>query len=102
MGADRLCALWPVCLPHLKACVENGQRNRRKENGRPTFFEVQRDGRVLLPATAAIGVRLLQELRGPLARCFHGWQRSRHVGQGCELRKEGGGREGRQEVMSEF
>merc|ERR1712054_556775 len=56
-----------------------------KETGRSTLLEVQRDGRVLFPATAAIGVRLLQELRGPLARCFHGWQWRRHVGQGCEL-----------------
>merc|ERR1711879_518312 len=27
-----------------------------------------------------IGVRLLQELRGSLPRCIHGWERCRHVG----------------------
>merc|ERR1712014_288594 len=93
--ANRFRALWSICMPHLKARVENGQRDRWKENGRPTFLEVQRDGRVLLPATAAISVRLLQELRGPLARCFHGWKWRCYVGQSRELRKEGGGRKGR-------
>merc|ERR1711937_882713 len=73
-----------------------------KENGRSTLLEVQRDGRMLLPATAASGVRQLQELRGPLARGFHGRERRCDVGQGRELRKEGGGRKGRQEEMSKL
>merc|ERR1712113_1217262 len=56
-----------------------------EETGGSSFLEVQRDGGMLLPAAAAIGVRHFQELRGPLARCFHGRQWRRDVGQGHEL-----------------
>merc|ERR1711941_241404 len=38
--ADRFRALWSICMPHLKARVENGQRDWWKENGRPAFLEV--------------------------------------------------------------
>merc|ERR1712014_467056 len=91
--ANRFRALWSICMPHLEA---------RVENGRSTLLKVQRDGRVLLPATAAVGMRHLQELRGSLARRFHGRERRCDVGQGRELREEGGGRKGRQEEMSKF
>merc|ERR1712060_59378 len=82
---DRFCALWSVCLPHLEARVEDGERNWREKTGGSSLLEVQRDGGMLLPAAAAIGVRHFQELRGPLARCFHGRQWCRDVGQGREL-----------------
>merc|ERR1719356_602329 len=62
-----------------------GKETGGKKNGRATFLEIQRDGRVLLPAAAAIGVRHFQELRRPLACCFHGRQWCRDVGQGREL-----------------
>merc|ERR1711941_83997 len=54
-----------------------------------SLFEIQRDGRVRIPTSAAIGVRLLQELRGPFACRFHGWQRCCDAGQGHVLRAEG-------------
>merc|ERR1711966_568943 len=60
---------------HLRAQVEDGQGDWWQEDGGPALPEVQRDGPDLLPAAAAPGVRLLQELRGPLARCLHGRQR---------------------------
>merc|ERR1712187_1048412 len=49
------------------------------------------DGSVQLPAAAAIGLRHLQELRGPLARGLHGWQWRGHAWQGHLLRAQGGG-----------
>merc|ERR1712187_939861 len=88
------------CLPYFEARVEDGQRNWWKEDGRASLFEVQRDGRVLVPATAAIGLRHLQELRGPVTCRIHGWQWRRHVGQGGELRTENGGCRWRQEEVS--
>merc|ERR1711908_191080 len=46
----------------------------RQEDGGPSLPEVQRDGRVQLPASAAARVRQLQELRGLVSRRLHGWQ----------------------------
>merc|ERR1712151_1316735 len=45
-----------------------------------------------LPATAASGMRHVQELRGPFSCCFHGWQWCCDVGQGDFLRTQGGRR----------
>merc|ERR1712113_1247870 len=87
-------------LPYLEAQVEDGQGDRRQEDGRSSLLEVQRDVPVQLPATAALGVRHLQELRGLVSRRLHGWQWCCHVGQGDLLREEGGGRQGRQEEVS--
>merc|ERR1711997_665534 len=72
--ADRICAVWSVGLSHLQAQVEDGQRDWRQEDGRPSLAEVKRDGAVQLPATAATSVRHLQKLRGALASRFYGWQ----------------------------
>ena len=58
---------------------------RWQEDGGPPLPEVQRDGAVQLPAPAALGVRHLQELRGPVPRRLHGWQRRGDAGQGGEL-----------------
>merc|ERR1711862_539389 len=58
------------------------------------------DGAVQLPAAAAAGVRHLQELRGPLPRGLHGWQRRGDAWQGDLVRAEGGGRRGWQEEVS--
>merc|ERR1719281_481396 len=77
-------------MPHLWSQVEDGQRNRRKEDGGPPLAEIERDGSVLLPATAAAGVRQLQELRGPLACRFLGRQRRGDAWKGRDLREEGG------------
>merc|ERR1711975_57274 len=98
--AHRLRALRPVDVPHLWSQVEDGQRDRRKEDGGPTLAEVERDGSVLLPATAAAGVRQLQELRGPLACRFLGRQRRGYAWKGRDLREEGGGGRRRQEEVS--
>merc|ERR1712108_105138 len=57
-----LCALRSFSLPHRQAHVEDGKRDRRKEDGGSSLPEVQRDGRVLLRAPAATCVRHLQEL----------------------------------------
>merc|ERR1712166_203329 len=84
--AHWLRALWPLSLPYLKAHLEDGKGNRRKKVGGSSLPEVQRDGRMLLPASAAARRRHLQELRGSLACGFHGWQRCGHVGQGHLLR----------------
>merc|ERR1711972_803903 len=89
--ADRLRALRPLCLPHLQAQVEDGQGDGRQEDGGPALAEVERDGAVQLPAAAAIGLRHLQELRGPLARCLHGWQWCGDAWQGHLLRAQGRG-----------
>mmetsp|Transcript_39267 Transcript_39267/g.124645 ORF Transcript_39267/g.124645 Transcript_39267/m.124645 type:complete len:199 (+) Transcript_39267:376-972(+) len=51
--------------------VEDGQGDRRQEDGGLPLAEVQRDGPVQLPATAAVGVRHLQELRGALPCRLH-------------------------------
>merc|ERR1712226_105390 len=83
-------ALWPCCMPGLRSEVEDGQGDWWQEDGGPSLPEVQRDGPVQLPATAAARVRQLQELRGSLSCCLHGRQRLRHVGKGHLLREEGG------------
>merc|ERR1711948_192025 len=89
----------PLRVPDLGTEVEDGQRNRRQENGGSALPEVQRDGAVQFPATAAVGVRHLQELRGPVARRLHGWQRRGDAWQGDLLRAQGGGRGRRQEKV---
>merc|ERR1711982_323670 len=76
--------------------------DRWQEDGGPPLLEVQRDGPVQLPAPAALGVRHLQELRGPVPCCLHGWQRCCHAWQGHLLRAQGGGFRRRQEEMSEL
>merc|ERR1712176_169967 len=80
--------------------MEDGQGDWREENGGSALSQIQRDGPVLLPAPAALGVRHVQELRGFVTRRVHGWQRCGHVGQGGLMRAEGGGRRWRQEEMS--
>merc|ERR1712217_963147 len=89
MGANWLRALRPLGMPHLEAQVEDGQGDRGQENGGSALAEVERDGAVQLPASAALGVRHLQELRGPLARRLHGWQWSGDAWQGHLLRAQG-------------
>merc|ERR1712039_394895 len=89
MGADRLRALRSLGMPHLQAQVEDGQGDRGQEDGGPTFAEIERDGAVQLPAAAASGVRHLQELRGPLPGCVHGWKWRGDAWQGHLLRAEG-------------
>merc|ERR1711865_1320849 len=100
MGADRFRAVRPVSVPYLEGRLEDGQRNRWQEDGGSALSEVERDGRVLLPAAAAAGVRLLQELRGPLACGLHGRERCGHAREGGQLRAQGGGRRRWQEEMS--
>merc|ERR1739848_336938 len=97
--AHRLRALRSVGVPHLWSQVEDGKGDRRKEDGGPTLAEIERDGSVLLPATAAAGVRQLQELRGPLACRFLGRQRRGDAWKGRDLREEGGGGRRRQEEV---
>ena len=46
-------------LPHCQAQVEDGQGHRWREDGGPSLPQVQRDGPVQLPATAAARVRQL-------------------------------------------
>merc|ERR1711920_1028070 len=97
---DWLRALWPCGVPYLCLEVEDGQGDRRQEDGGSALLEVQRDGSVQLPAAATSGVRYLQELRGSLPCSLHGRQRSCHVGQSHLLRAQGGGRCWRQEEVS--
>merc|ERR1711975_183704 len=89
-------------LPHLEALLEDGQGDGWQEDGGPPRTEVERDGAVQLPAAAAARVRHLQELRGPLPRGLHGWQRCGDARQGGVLRAEGGGqcRRGQEEVSN--
>merc|ERR1719277_1476754 len=87
-------------MPDLEAEVEDGQGDGRQEDGGASFVEVQRDGAVQLPASAASGLRHVQELRGLVPRGLHGWQRRGDVGQGRLLRAEGGGCGWRQEEVS--
>merc|ERR1739838_598163 len=49
-------------MPHLQAEVEDGQGDRRQEARGSALPQVQRDGPVQLPASAASGLRHLQEL----------------------------------------
>merc|ERR1712039_749608 len=65
-------ALRTVSLPHLKVEVEDGERDRRKEDGRSAFFEVERNGTVQFPTATTTCVRHFQELRGPFSCCIHG------------------------------
>ncbi|CAJ1350432.1 unnamed protein product, partial [Effrenium voratum] len=85
----RLRALRPRRVPRVRAQVEDGQGDRRQEDGGPSLPQVQRDGSVQLPAPAAFGVRHLQELRGLVSRGLHGWQRCGDARQGGELRAQG-------------
>merc|ERR1719217_674330 len=55
--AHRLCALWPLGMPYLRAEVEDGQGDRWQENGGTTLIEIERDGAMLLPTSAASCVR---------------------------------------------
>merc|ERR1712060_529270 len=64
-----------------------------------SLTEVERDGPVQLRATAALGVRHVQELRGLVARGVHGWEWCGDVGQGHLLRAQGGSRWRRQEEV---
>jgi len=66
-----------------------GKETRGKKMEDPHLPQVQRDGPMQLPATAAACVRQFQELRGSLPCCLHGWQRMCHVGQSHLLREEG-------------
>merc|ERR1712060_958782 len=67
------------------------------------LVEVQRDGAMQLSTSAASGLRHIQELRGFVACCIHGWQRRGHVGQGRLLRAQGGGCGwGQEEVSTEL
>merc|ERR1712060_145133 len=87
-------------MPHLQAQVEDGQGDWREENGRPALAEVERDGTVQLPASAAPCLRHLQELRGPFACCLHGRQWCCHAWQGDLLRAQRGCQcRGQEEVM---
>merc|ERR1712166_1373683 len=79
--------------------LEDGKGDGRKEDGRSSLTEIERDGRVLLPAAAAVGVRQLQELRGPVARGLHGRERRGDAWEGGQLRAQGGGRRWRQEEV---
>merc|ERR1712183_175162 len=81
-------AMRKVGLPYLENRLEDGQGDWRKENGRSALFEIERDGRVRFPATAAFGLRLFQELRGFVPSSIHGRQRCCHAWQGCLLRAE--------------
>merc|ERR1711862_222773 len=90
-------ALRPRCLPYLRTQVEDGQGDRWQEARGSSLLEVQRDGSVLLPASAASRVRHLQELRGSLPCCLHGWQRLCYAWQGRVLRASRGGRQGRRQ-----
>merc|ERR1712124_133537 len=101
---DRLLPHWlralrPCCMPCLCPEVEDGQGDWWQEDGGPSLLEVQRDGSVQLPASAAFGLRHLQELRGPVPCCLHGWQRCGDAWQGGELRAQGGRRQGWQEEV---
>merc|ERR1712066_703881 len=80
--ANRLRALRPLGMPHLQAQVEDGERDWWQEDGGSALAEVERDGAMQLPASAALGVRHLQELRGPLPRCLHGRQWRCYAGKG--------------------
>merc|ERR1719281_1370675 len=100
--AYRFRALRPVGLPHLEAQVEDGQGDRWEEDGGPARPEIERDGGGLVSASAAAGLRHLQELRGPLACGLHGRQRRGDAWQGGRVREEGGGcGSWRQEEVSE-
>merc|ERR1712086_46978 len=98
--ADWLRALRPRSMPHLCPQVEDGQGDWRKEDGGAALTEVERDGPMLLPATAAACVRHLQELRGPVPCRLHGWQRCRDAWEGRDLRAQGGWCGGRQEEVN--
>merc|ERR1712108_54194 len=88
-----------VRVPHLEAQVEDGQGDGRQEDGGPPFLEVQRDGPVQLPASAAARLRHLQELRGPVPRRLYGRQRRGDARKSGFLREEGGGCRWRQEKV---
>merc|ERR1712157_187975 len=92
----------PLGVPYLQAQVEDGQGNRRQEDGGSALAEVERDGAMQLPASAALGVRHLQELRGPLPSRLHGWKWCGDAWQGHLLRAQGrrGWRSRRQEEVS--
>ena len=59
-------AMRRFCLPYLEDLVQDGITDRRQEDGKTSLVEVARNGRVQLPAAAALGLRQLQELHGPL------------------------------------
>merc|ERR1711970_286744 len=86
-------------MPPFELEVEDGQGDGRQEDGGSPLAEVERNGAVQLPATAAARLRHLQELRGPIPRRVHGWERRGDAGQGGVLRAQGGGCRGRQEEV---
>merc|ERR1712151_1294545 len=97
--SDWFCALWSISVPYLEAQVEDGQGDRRQEDGRSALLEVERDGPVQFRTTAALGLRHIQELRGLVACGVHGRERCGDVGQGHLLRAQGGSRWRRQEEV---
>ena len=85
-SASRAAGVLPAVSPPE---VEDGKGDGRQEDGGPQPPEVQRDGSVQLPAPAASRVRHLQELRGSVSGCCHGWQRRRDAWKGGEPRAKG-------------
>merc|ERR1711862_322739 len=97
--SDWFRAMRPIGLPHFENRLENGKGDWWQKDGGSAFFEIKRDGRVCFPATAAIGVRLFQELRGSVQSRFHGRQWCSDAWQGCLVRAEAGRRCSRQEEV---
>merc|ERR1712187_804676 len=83
----------------LEAQVEDGQGDRRQEDGRSALVEVERNGPVQFCTTAAFGVRHIQELRGFVTCGLHGRKWCSDAGQGHLLRAQGGSRWWRQEEV---
>merc|ERR1712179_318172 len=79
---------WTIRLPHLEDRLEDGEGNWGQKDGGPALAEIQRDGGVCFPAAAAIGLRLVQELRGSVPGSFHGRERCCDAWQGGVLRAE--------------
>merc|ERR1711879_286899 len=96
---DWFCAVWTISLPHFQIEVEDGKRDRWQENGRPSFFEVKRNGAVQFPAAAATRLRHIQELRRPFACRIHGRKRCRDARESHLLRTERGRRQRWQEKV---
>merc|ERR1711959_638267 len=72
-----------------QAEVEDGQGDRREEDGGPARPEVERDGPGELRPAAAAGDGHLQELRGALACGFHGRERRGDAWEDREPDREG-------------
>merc|ERR1711997_366280 len=76
-----------------------GKETGGKKNGRPSFFEVKRNGAVQFPAAAATCLRHVQELRRPFACRIHGRKRCRDARESHLLRTERGRRQRWQEEV---